>query len=160
MNSILFLSSRSSISYIYIYIYIYIYFNTIVLFPCVFGAFVLDDWTLTPCNKKQGFRMVMPTSIGGEAPINTTSRDLNRLSTEALYFLHNSGFTSLPKEEADFVNDLVSVKVRNKYRFRQRKAEAQGNNEDEITNQLIRKWWAKLSNRQLGDDQQENIPKE
>lgn len=104
--------------------------------------------------------MVMPTSIGGEAPTNATSRDLNRLSTEALYFLHNSGFTSLPKEEADFVNDLVSVKVRNKYRFRQRKAEAQGNNEDEITNQLIRKWWAKLSNRQLGDDQQENIPKE
>ena len=153
MNSILLLRCSHSLVYITMTITI------TTMFPCVFGTFVSNDWTWTTHNKKQGFRMAMPTSIGGEAPTNATShRDLNRLSTEALYFLHNSGFALLPKEEADVVDDLVSTKVRNKRRFRQRKAEAQGSNEDEITNQLIRKWWTTMSGRQLNDDQEVDAP--
>ena len=89
----------------------------------------------------------MLASVGGdrtECPSNSTHRDLNRLSNEALYFLHNSGFESLPKEDADLVGELISTKVRNKRRFRQRKEEAQGRSEDEITSKLIRSWWVKM----------------
>jgi len=99
---------------------------------------------------------VLGASIGGdrsEFQSNSTHRDLDRLSNEALYFLHNSGFASIPKEDANVVDELISAKVRNRRRFRQRKAEAQGRSEDEITSRLIQKWWAKMNGKEIADDE-------